>query len=438
MATAEPRSARPGPSAATVVGRALNALLGGAPQLDLAFWDGSSIAGADPVGTLRFTSEDAIRRIVRMPNEVGFARAFVTGELEVEGDLFATVRALRHIFFRETPSPVQALQAVPALVSVARELGIGRELTPPPEEARLSGGQHTRGRDRAAVSHHYDIGNDFYRLVLGDSMTYSCARFLDLSVDPSGGLDAAQEAKHEMICRKLGLAERPGVRLLDVGCGWGSMAIHAAVRHGASVVGVTISEEQAALARHRVREAGVEGKVEIRIQDYRHLGGETFDAISSVGMSEHVGLRNLDTYYATVRAALRPGGRLLNHAISAPGGGKIGRNSFVGRYVFPDGELIDVGESVQAMQRAGFEVRDVESLREHYAHTLRAWVANLEASWDEAVDLVGVGRARVWRLYMAGAAVGFDEAATSLHQVLGVVPTAAGASGMPPTRRSWD
>lgn len=269
-------------------------------------------------------------------------------------------------------------------------------------------------------------------------MTYSCARYVDLTVDPSAGLADAQAAKHELICRKLGLAERPGMRLLDVGCGWGSMAIHAAVHHGASVVGVTISEEQAALARQRAQAAGVRDRVEIRLQDYRHLDGETFDAVSSVGMSEHVGRRNLDAYYATLRAALRPGGRLLNHAISAPGGGKIGRDTFVGRYVFPDGELIDAGVSVLAMERAGFEVRDVESLREHYAHTLRAWVANLEASWDRAEELVGRRRARVWRLYMAGAAVGFDEGATSLHQMLGVVPTADGASRLPATRHGWD
>lgn len=426
------------PTAATLVGEALRGLRVVTPQLDLAFWDGSSIPGSDPVGTLRFASPDALRRIVRAPNELGFARAYVAGELEVEGDLYATVKALRDIFYGAAPSPGRRMRSIPALVSAARTLGAGRSLTPPPEEARLRGWRHTLGRDRAAVTHHYDIGNDFYRLVLGESMTYSCARYVDLTVDPVVGLADAQVAKHELICRKLGLAERPGMRLLDVGCGWGSLAIHAAVHHGASVVGVTLSREQAALAGQRARAAAVQDRVDIRVQDYRRLDGEVFDAIASVGMSEHVGHRNLDRYYATLRAALRPGCRLLNHAISAPGGGKIDRNSFVGRYVFPDGELIDVGESVLAMERAGFEVRDVESLREHYARTLRAWVARLEASWDRAEELIGRRRARVWRLYMAGAAVGFDEGAMSLHQVLGVLPTADGASHMPATRRAWD
>ena len=227
-------------------------------------------------------------------------------------------------------------------------------------------------------------------------------------------------------------------RLLDVGCGWGSMAIHAASHYDVSVVGITISEAQAALARQRVADAGLADRVEIRLQDYRDVGAETFDAISSIGMSEHVGHGNLARYYELLHAALRPTGRLLNHAISSVGGSKLGRSSFIGRYVFPDGELIDVGESVLAMERAGFEVRDVESLREHYARTLRAWVANLEAAWDEAVALVGEARARVWRLYMAGSAIGFMDNGVAIHQVLGVVPTADGASGMPATRRSFE
>ena len=248
----------------------------------------------------------------------------------------------------------------------------------------------------------------------------------------------AQAAKHELICRKLGLADRPGGRMLDVGCGWGSMAIHAATHHDVSVVGITISEAQAELARQRVAAAGVADRVEIRLQDYRLLGGERFDAISSIGMSEHVGDKMLDRYFEILHAALAPQGRLLNHAISSAGGSRIGRTSFIGRYVFPDGELIDVGDTVLAMERAGFEVRDVESLREHYALTLRAWVANLEANWDEAVRLVGAARARVWRLYMAGSVVGFTDGGIAVHQVLGVVPTADGASGMPATSRDWE
>jgi cyclopropane-fatty-acyl-phospholipid synthase len=264
-------------------------------------------------------------------------------------------------------------------------------------------------------------------------MTYSCARF----TDGSPGLEDAQAAKHELVCRKLGLHERPGMRLLDVGCGWGSMALHAATVHGAAVVGVTISEAQAELARKRVAEAGLTGRVEIRLQDYRDLGGEMFDAVCSIGMFEHVGAAQTARYFETLRALLRPQGRLLNHAISTVGGSGLSRRSFIGRYVFPDGELIDVGEVVLAMQRAGFEVRDVESLREHYAKTLRAWLANLESGWERAVSLVGEARARIWRLYMAGSALAFDDGGISVHQVLGVVPGPGGRSGMPATRRDW-
>jgi len=327
------------------------------------------------------------------------------------------------------------LRLMPPALRAARRLGVlGRPLPPPPEEARLRGGRHSLRRDAAAIGHHYDVGNDFYRLVLGPSMTYSCARFVDDGTE----LTAAQGAKHDLICRKLGLDSMAGGRLLDVGCGWGSMAIHAATNYDVSVVGITISEQQAAAARARVEAAGLADRVDIRLQDYRDLGGEQFDAVSSIGMSEHVGHQNLDRYYELLRASLRPMGRLLNHAISHVGGSTMGRSSFIGRYVFPDGELVDVGESVLSMERAGFEVRDVESLREHYVRTLRAWVANIEASWDEAVRLVGEPRARIWRLYMAGSALGFANNDIAIHQVLGVVPASDGRSGMPRTRRSFE
>jgi cyclopropane-fatty-acyl-phospholipid synthase len=319
-----------------------------------------------------------------------------------------------------------------ALVGARRIGGMGRPPAPPPEEARPRGLRHSKHRDEEVVSHHYDVGNDFYRLVLGPSLTYSCARFAEAT-----SLEDAQAAKHELVCAKLGLARRPGLRLLDVGCGWGSMAIHAASHHGATVLGVTISSAQAELARRRVADLGLGDRIEISLRDYRDLEGEGFDAISSIGMFEHVGARNAARYFSTLLSLLRPGGRLLNHAISAPGGYRPGRRTFTNRYVFPDAELLDVGEVVLAMGRAGFEVRDVESLREHYAATLRRWVANLEAGWDQAVTEVGAVRARVWRLYMAGSAVSFDMDELSVHQVLGVVPDARGVSGMPATRTDW-
>jgi cyclopropane-fatty-acyl-phospholipid synthase len=421
---------------AETIAPVLATIVGHDSRVRIEFWDGSSLGPArdDPgtPGTLRVLSPDAIRRILWSPNELGLARAYVTGEIEADGDLFALLEALRT---RAPRNLRYGLSAAPLAVNAARRLGlVRRPLPPPPEEARVRGWRHSPRRDAEAIGHHYDLGNDFYRLVLGPSMTYSCARFSADGMD----LTAAQASKHELICRKLGLPEQRGARLLDVGCGWGSMAIHAAARYDASVVAITISRAQADLARKRAAEAGVGDRVEIRLQDYRELGAERFDAISSIGMSEHVGAKNLVHYYKILHDALRPKGRLLNHAISSVGGSRLGRTSFVGRYVFPDGELIDVATSVEAMERAGFEIRDVESLREHYARTLRAWVANLEANWDEAVRLVGEARARIWRLYMAGSAVGFTDGGINVHQVLGVAPTAEGDSGMPPTRRGWD
>jgi cyclopropane-fatty-acyl-phospholipid synthase len=397
-------------------------------------WDGSTIAPTSDrvAGTLRLMGPDAVRRLLWSPNELGFARAFVAGELELDGDIFEVVGALRAAL--ESARPPKVRSAVEVVAAARRLQLVGRPLPPPPEEARLHGGRHSERRDAEAISHHYDVGNEFYALVLGPSMTYSCARFVSADTD----LTAAQAAKHELVCRKLGLPDRPGARLLDVGCGWGSMAIHAATHHDVSVVGITISEPQADEARKRVAAAGVADRVEIRLQDYRRLGGEQFDAISSIGMAEHVGREKIDRYFEILHEALTPRGRLLNHAISSVGGSRISPRSFIGRYVFPDGHLLDVGDSVQAMERAGFEVRDVESLREHYTRTLRSWVHNLEEHWDEAVVLVGPRRARVWRLYMAGSAVSFAAGSINVHQVHGVVPTADGDSGMPPTRAGFE
>jgi cyclopropane-fatty-acyl-phospholipid synthase len=324
-----------------------------------------------------------------------------------------------------------------ALNAARRTGAIGLPLAPPAEEARPRGWRHSLGRDRQAISHHYDVGNEFYDLVLGESMTYSCARFARADMT----LVEAQTSKHDLIARKLGLHHRPGQRLLDVGCGWGSMAIHAATHYGAQVTGVTISREQADRARRRVEAAGVADRVEIRLQDYRELaggdGGGRFDAISSIGMFEHVGRARMAEYFSILHSLLVPTGRLMNHAISMVGSEQFSSRTFIGRYVFPDGEVLDVGEVVRAMQQAGLEVRDVESLREHYAETLRHWVRNLESNWDEAVTLVGEARARIWRLYMAGSSIGFEDGGLGLHQVLGVRATESGISAMPRTRDGW-
>lgn len=423
------------PVASDILRPLIDALLGEDARIGFRFWDGSEIIPADALVTIDMSSPDALRRILWMPNELGLGRAYIAGDLDLEGSIYDAVTALRDA---KPQTAATAAKAVPTAIDAARRLGVLRSPLPAPaEEVRLSGWRHSVNRDSSAISHHYDVSNEFYRLVLGPSMTYSCARFPDGTPADGVTLADAQAAKHELICRKLGLHERGGQRLLDVGCGWGSMAMHAAANHGAHVVGITISREQAELARERVAEAGLGDLVEIRLQDYRDLPGEHFDVISSVGMSEHLGHEQTPKYFQILRGVLAPHGRLLNHAISSVGGSRLGRNSFAARYVFPDGELADVGEVALAMERAGFEVRDVESLREHYALTLREWVTNLEANWDAAVEIVGLARAKIWRLYMAGSAIGFEDGGIAIHQVLGVVPTRSGSSGMAPTRRSW-
>jgi cyclopropane-fatty-acyl-phospholipid synthase len=424
-------SPKRGANAATVVAPLLEGLFGHHLPVRFEFWDGSGIGPTDGPGTLIVRSPTAISRMLWAPGELGIGRAYVTGELRADGDIFSVLQALHNAARPDLRAgPRSAFLAMRA----ALQLGVlGRPPARPAEEASPRGRRHSKSRDAAVISHHYDISNEFYRLVLGPSMTYSCARF----VEPSTTLEAAQQSKHDLVCRKLGLHEQRGLRLLDVGCGWGSLALHAASQYGAHVVGITLSTAQADLARLRVKEANLEDQVEIRVQDYRDLRGEQFDVISSIGMFEHVGTERTAEYFTNLHALLGDTGRLLNHAISSIGGSRMGRNSFIGRYVFPDGELIDVGQVILAMERAGFEVRDVESLREHYARTLRAWVGNLEANWDAIVAEVGVQRARVWHLYMAASANGFEDGGISIHQVLGVNPAADGRSGIPATRSTW-
>lgn len=368
-------------------------------------------------------SPEALRRIVTAPGELGFARAYVAGDLDIEGDVYEALELLER---RRGLS-----RLLPELLPVVRDLGIDalRPLPPPPEEARLRGRRHSKARDAAAIAHHYDVSNGFYRLVLGPSLTYSCAVF----ADPAATLEEAQEAKHELVARKLGLGE--GMRLLDVGCGWGSMLVHAAERHGVSGVGITNSRRQAELARERVRAAGLGDRIEIHLADYRDVSDGPYDAVSSIGMVEHVGHAQLELYLARLHALLRPEGRLLIQGIGRPPRRRrlLPRRTFVNRYVFPDGDLQEVGTVVSRMQAAGLELRHVESLREHYALTLRHWVGNLESSWDEAVAEVGIARARIWRLYMAGSALGFEAGRLQVHQLL-AVRSDRGASGMPVRR----
>ena len=395
--------------------------------------------------TLVVRNRRALRRLVWSPDEVGMARAFVSGDLTVEGDFIAALDAMLHLFDATEGMHLDAADKRTLLAAALRLGALGGNPPPPPEEMRHTTGLlHSARRDAAAISHHYNVGNEFYRHVLGESMTYSCAYWPDLNdPTPSTTLEQAQWNKCELISRKLAL--RPGMRLLDVGCGWGTMAIHAAREYGVQVVGVTNSREQAAGAAKRAAAAGVGDLVEIREQDYRDIDDGPYDAISSIGMAEHVGRAEWGAYASLLYGLLKPGGRLLNHQITQPPTiehhetdrrGKPHR-TFITSYVFPDGELQSVGQINDRLEEVGFEVRDVESLREHYARTLRAWVENLEQNWTECAQLSSVGRARVWRLYMAGSALAFDRNRISINQVLAVRPDRKGQARMPATRASF-
>lgn len=387
----------------------------------------------------------ALRRLLFKPGELGLARGWVAGDLDIEGDLYEALDLLAGLLWERattTKAPrAAALRALarPELRAAARELlalaGAPVPPTPPAEEVRRRRGPlHTLRRDKEAISHHYDVGNDFYALVLGPSMVYSCAYW----ESPAASLEDAQRDKLDLICRKLALKE--GQRLLDVGCGWGSMVLHAAREYGVRAVGITLSEEQATFARKRIAEAGLADRIEIRVQDYREIKDEPFDAISSIGMAEHVGRARYAEYASALYALLRPGGRLLNHQIArrpVADEETYRVDDFIDRYVFPDGELAPVGRTVAQLEEAGFEVRDVEGIREHYALTLRQWVANLEKHWDEAARLTSPGRARVWRLYMAASALSFERNRIGVNQVLAVRTPDSGASGVGLRERSW-
>jgi cyclopropane-fatty-acyl-phospholipid synthase len=390
--------------------RVAASLLGDDLPVALVTYDGGYLGPAEPRATIEVRSPNALRRLVTAPGELGFARAFVAGDLEISGDIYSALE-LRD----QLPSPRLGMRE---WVMAARLVGFSglRPLAPPPEELRPNGRLHSMRRDRRSISHHYDVGNEFYERVLGPAMTYSCAVF----AEPDHRLEQAQAAKLELVSNKLAL--RPGKRLLDIGCGWGSMVRHAARHHGVRAVGVTISAEQAEWAREAVEREGLSDRVEIRLSDYREVCDGPYDAISSIGMSEHVGSEKLDTYFRKLATLVAPGGRVLNHAISRPPGSveSIGSRTFIGRYVFPDGALMEVGRLISAMQTAGLETVHMESLRAHYALTLREWVANLEKNWDECVGCVGIARARIWRLYMAGSAMGFEAGRIGVNQALAV------------------
>ncbi len=418
---------------AETVAPLVHATLGPDVPVKIRCWDGSRSGPPSAPWQLNFVNRRGLRRLLWAPNELGFARAYVSGDIDVEGDLPAGLAVLEQMSDPSRGPGVRVdAEMKKALAKAVLRLGIlGRPPKPPAEEAKLARGhRHDKRRDAVAIAHHYDVGNAFYRLVLGESMSYSCGYWAQAGED----LDAAQYAKCDLVARKLGLTA--GMRVLDVGCGWGTFALHAARNYGVHVVGVTLSHEQAEYASKRMVAEGIAERVQIRVQDYRDVCDGPFDAVSSIGMAEHVGVALLPTYAAHLHALLRPQGRLLNHAISRRPGERAGfsNTSFIDRYVFPDGELEPVATMIEALEGAGFEIRDVESLREHYALTLRAWVANLEGNWADAVALSSAGRARVWRLYMAASALGFMANRLGVNQILAVKCDARGHSGMPTSR----
>lgn len=379
-------------------------------------WNGSE-AGPRDTPVLIIRNRRALRRLLWAPGELGLARAYVTGDIDVDGDLAEGFRSA----WRGAPLQPHKPHKLRAVVAAAKLGAIGPPPKPPASEARLSGRLHTRGRDRAAIAHHYDLSNDFYRLLLDDHMAYSSAYY----TEPGQSLHEAQTAKLDLICAKLDL--KPDMRLLDVGCGWGSMILYAAEHYGVHATGITLSAEQRDFITARVAERGLADRVEVRLQDYREFGElpeatGTFDAVSSIEMGEHVGEAHYPTYAAIMFSALRPGGKLLLQQMSrredaAPGGG-----AFIERYIAPDMHMRPLWQTLRYLQNEGFEVLDVEAMREHYVRTVEHWIETFEANYDRFVALQSEEVARVWRLYLVGGGLAFEEGRMGVDQLLAVKP----------------
>ena len=397
-------------------------------------YDGSHSGkeGSDVKVTIR--SPVAVAYLAQAPGELGLARAYVSGHMDIDGDMYEALLRMR----RAQSISMDLGEKLALLRALGGPKLLLHRIPPPPQEVSVRrrwtiGPLHSKGRDARAISHHYDVSNRFYEWVLGPTMAYTCACY----PREDATLEEAQVNKFDLVARKLGL--RPGMRLLDVGCGWGGMVMHAAREYGVKAIGVTLSAEQALWAQQAIKKAGLEDLAEVRHQDYRDVPETDFDAISSIGITEHIGKANVPGYFAFLNGKLKTGGRMLNHCITRPDntGPSIYEDGFINRYVFPDGELEGPGWLAGAMNDNGFEIRHEENLREHYSKTLKAWCANLDEHWDEAVEEVGQGTARVWRLYMAGCVLGFDRNVVQLHQILGVKLAKDGTSGMP-LRPDWE
>ena len=409
---------------------ALNSLLQEPLPLRFTAYDGSSSGPEDSTYGLHLANERGLTYILTAPGDLGFGRAYVAGDLVMNGvhpgDPYDALKLVQSNLRFRRPSPAE-------LVTVLRSVGPSRlrPTPPPPQEApsrlrrTFEGLRHSLGRDAEAIHHHYDVSNTFYEYVLGPSMTYTCAVF----PREDATLEEAQFEKYDLVARKLDLKE--GQRLLDLGCGWGGMVRHAAREYGVKAIGVTLSREQASWAQRRIKEEGLDHLAEVRFMDYRHVEETGFDAISSIGLTEHIGVKQYPSYFGFVRSHLRPQGRMLNHCITRQDNKFTETGAFLDRYVFPDAELIGSGRIITEIQDAGLEVQHNENFRVHYAKTLTGWCDNLVANWDECVAEVGEGTARVWGLYMAGSRLAFERNEIQLHHVLATRTDENGVSGYP-------
>ncbi|MGN6251244.1 MAG: class I SAM-dependent methyltransferase [Marmoricola sp.] len=417
---------------------AFSSLLNGELPFRFTAYDGSSAGPEDAPFGLNLRTERGLAYLLTAPGDLGLARAYVQGDLEVVGahagdpyDALMLVKGDKTGLKFRAPSPTE-------LIALLRSVGLSNLKPPPvPEQEHLprwrrivEGLMHSPERDAEVIHHHYDVSNRFYELVLGPSMTYTCALF----PTEDATLEEAQYAKYDLVCRKLGL--QPGMRLLDVGCGWGGMVRHAVEHYGVTALGVTLSAEQAEWAQHRIKADGLDDRAEVRHMDYRDVEETGFDAVSSIGLTEHIGVANYPAYFGFLRDKLRPHGRLLNHCITRSDNKKTTTGAFIDRYVFPDGELTGSGRIITEIQDQGLEVQHEENLRIHYAKTLAGWNRNLVENWDACVAEVGEATARVWGLYMAGSRMGFVTNEIQLHQVLATKTDADGDSGYP-LRHGW-
>lgn len=393
----------------------LRPVVGGELPVRLKVWDGSEAGPLDaPVVLLQ--SPDAIRRLLWAPGELGAAQAYVTGELEIEGDLNSALQQLWEVVRQRKLSGIRPTPAIVAGIGkIARAAGaLGAPPAPPVTQAKVKGRLHSLLRDRAAISHHYDLSNDFYELILDPQMAYSSGYWTE-EASASYGVEDAQRDKLDLVCQKIGL--KPGMRMLDIGCGWGSLSLHAARHYGATVVGVTLSVEQKAFIDARIKEYGLEGQVDIRVQDYREIPDGPFDAVASLEMGEHVGQKNYPVYAKALFGNVVPGGKVLVQQMSRrgkhPGGGP-----FIESFIAPDMHMRPVGETLSFLEGAGLEIEGVQGMRRDYVRTLEAWYATFEANQDKAEAMMGAEVVRVWRLYLVGALRSFAESRMGVEQIL--------------------